>query len=61
VESERRDVLLRDAWKVYMEDRRAKWSERHDVEHERMAEPGGRKAAIGDRMIVAGVLTRASR
>jgi len=56
VESERQDVVLRDAWRVYMEDRRGKWSERHYVEHERMAEPGGRKAAIGKRTIVPGVL-----
>lgn len=48
-ESVRRDVLVSDAWAVYIAERRSKWSARHLADHEALTHVGGekRKRAAG--------------
>jgi len=38
----RKDATLGDAWKVYMAARKGKWSERHYLDHARLADRGDR-------------------
>lgn len=58
VEREWRDALLRDAWGIYIEDRHAKRSQRHYLDHQRMAEAGGLQGSDWQAHDFAGVLAR---
>lgn len=55
-ELSRQDVIVGEAWKVYLSARKAKWSDRHFQDHERLADPGGRAVKKGNGQIVAGPL-----
>lgn len=55
-ESLRQDLLFGEAWGQYLLDRKDKWSDRHLQDHMRLAEPGGRVALKGKRLIVPGPL-----
>ena len=55
-EAKRQYVTLGEAWEVYIRIRRPKWSERHYLDHVRFAEPGGRPALRGKKMISPGPL-----
>ncbi|MEE9929626.1 integrase family protein [Microvirgula aerodenitrificans] len=52
----RQEVTVREVWKVYLAARKAKWSERHYLDHEHLADPGGRNVKRGKGQIVAGPL-----
>lgn len=52
----RQEVTVGEVWKVYLAARKAKWSARHYLDHERLADPGGRDAKRGKGQIVAGPL-----
>lgn len=56
VELARQDVTVSEAWKEYLSARKAKWSERHYLDHERLADPGGRDVKRGKGQIVPGPL-----
>lgn len=56
VEVLRQDVTVNEAWNVYLEARRPKWSERHYLDHVRLADPGGRDVKRGKGKIIAGPL-----
>jgi integrase len=56
VEARRKDVTVLDAWTVYLEARKPKWSERHYQDHVHLADPGGRDAKSGKAQIVPGPL-----
>lgn len=46
-ESQRAQALVRDAWNIYLEERRASWSERTHYDHLRHTAPGGRQKNKG--------------
>lgn len=52
----RKDITVSDAWADYIEARKSKWSERHNQDHERLTEAGGRDTKRGKGKIVAGPL-----
>lgn len=52
----RQDVTVGEAWTLYVEARRTKWSERHYLDHLRIADAGGREVKRGKGVIVAGPL-----
>jgi len=52
----RQDVTVMEAWGVYLEARKSKWSERHYQDHLRLADLGGRDVKRGKGKIVAGPL-----
>jgi len=47
LEAERRDLTVAELWPIYIEARRHKWSERHLLDHENIAELGGRPVIRG--------------
>lgn len=55
-EERRQDLLVQEAWQQYLSSRRSRWSERHYLDHVRLAEPGGQLAKKGGKRIVAGPL-----
>lgn len=56
-ESERQDAIVSDAWAVYIEARRPKWSERHYTDHIDLSKAGGEKTKNGKDEIKAGPLS----
>jgi len=52
----RQDVVVQEAWDIYLAVRKTQWSERHHQDHIRLAEMGGRPAKIGNKEIAAGPL-----
>lgn len=52
----RRDTTIGDAWSVYIEARKPRWSERHLFDHEDIAKAGGEKVKRGKGTIKAGPL-----
>lgn len=44
---QRKGVTLTDVWPIYIEDRKPKWSDRHLLDHIRIAHPGGKKLKRG--------------
>lgn len=52
----RKDVTVTEAWKVYLAARKSKWSARHYLDHERLAQTGGREVKRGQGRLVAGPL-----
>ncbi|CAG9163838.1 tyrosine-type recombinase/integrase [Cupriavidus pinatubonensis] len=56
IAAQRKNVSVADAWSVYLAARRSKWSERHYLDHVRLAEAGGREAKRGKKHIIAGPL-----
>ncbi|WP_081077356.1 tyrosine-type recombinase/integrase [Burkholderia pseudomultivorans] len=55
-EGRRQDLLVSEAWQRYLGARKEKWSDRHYLDHVRLAELGGRAAKRGGGQIVAGPL-----
>lgn len=49
------DVTLDEVWKVYLEERRPHWGERHYADHLKMAKPGGEIAKRGVKAVKQGV------
>jgi hypothetical protein len=47
-EARRRDATVGEAWDVYLEARRSRWSERHYQDHLQHADKGGRPRKRGD-------------
>lgn len=52
----RQDVTVGEAWGCYIEARKPKWSERHYLDHLRIADAGGREVKRGKGVVVAGPL-----
>lgn len=52
----RADLRAAEAWTSYVKDRKRFWGARHTADHERMADPGGRKVKRGEGVLVPGVL-----
>lgn len=50
------ETTLRDVWPAYIEAHKAHWGARHLLDHQRLADPGGRKALRGDRKTDPGAL-----
>lgn len=48
-ESQRMEALALDAWNVYIEARKSKWSANHLADHENVAKEGGQKRTRGRR------------
>lgn len=46
-ESQRMEALALDAWNVYIEARKSKWSANHLADHENVAKEGGQKRTRG--------------
>jgi integrase len=46
-ESSRHDLILSDAWSVYLEARKPRWSERHYIDHINITHSGGKKKKLG--------------
>ena len=55
-EALRQDLLVSEAWQRYLNARKGRWSDRHYLDHERLADSGGRPAKKGRAQIVAGPL-----
>lgn len=55
-EAARQDMTVSDAWSVYVEARKHKWSPRHLVDHENAASPGGNVKKRGAGMTEPGPL-----
>ncbi|MFL9932705.1 integrase family protein [Paraburkholderia sp. RL18-103-BIB-C] len=55
-EARRRDATFGEAWEVYVEARKPRWSERHYRDHVQYADEGGRPRKRGDGLTVAGPL-----
>lgn len=55
-EAKRKQLTLGDVWPVYLESRRAKWSERHYQDHVRLAARGGEERKRSDKLTTAGPL-----
>jgi integrase len=55
-ERKRKNITVSEAWKVYIEDRRPNWSERHLTDHEKLAHLGGKTVAGRNRKSDPGVL-----
>jgi integrase len=58
VEAERQEHTLAEAWAVYIEARRGKWSQRHYADHVDIAKAGGEKRKKGKGKIKAGPLAQ---
>lgn len=56
----RESVTLGRAWPTYLEARKAKWSARHLLDHQRIIVPGGKTKKRGQGETVAGVLSSLS-
>ncbi len=56
----RESVTLADAWPVYLEVKKTKWSARHFLDHQRIIAPGGKTKVRGQGETVAGVLSSLS-
>ncbi|MFP6558114.1 integrase arm-type DNA-binding domain-containing protein [Paraburkholderia sp. B3] len=56
VELARRERTLDEAWSVYVEAHRTRWSERHTRDHEKVVHRGGEERKRSDRKTVPGVL-----
>jgi integrase len=50
------ETTVGDVWKEYVAARRDKWGARHLLDHERLADPGGRPALRGNRKTDPGAL-----
>jgi hypothetical protein len=48
-ESQRMEALALDAWNIYIEARKSKWSANHLADHENVAKEGGQKRTRGRR------------
>lgn len=57
-EARRRDATVGEAWDVYLEARRSRWSERHYQDHVQHADKGGRPRKRGDGLTVAGPIAQ---
>lgn len=55
-EAKRKQLTLGDVWPVYLESRKTKWSERHYLDHVRLASRGGVKRKRSDKLTTAGPL-----
>jgi integrase len=55
-EERRKDVTLDEAWKVYIEARRSRWSELHYRDHVTLASPGGEEKKRGKGLTEPGPL-----
>ena len=55
-EARRQTVTVAEAWGLYLEARRPKWSERHMVDHIKLANPGGKPVAGRNRLSEPGAL-----
>lgn len=49
VEAERQDQTVAELWPIYIEARRHKWSARHLLDHQKIADLGGRQVLRGER------------
>lgn len=56
----RESVTLGRAWPTYLEAKKAKWSARHLLDHQRIIAPGGKVKKRGQGETVAGVLSSLS-
>ncbi|WP_081060809.1 tyrosine-type recombinase/integrase [Burkholderia gladioli] len=56
LETNRRNALVSDAWSVYLDAHRSRWSERHYLDHERLAQAGGKPWKRGRGVTVPGPL-----
>jgi integrase len=56
LEARRKDATVREAWFDYLDAHRSKWSERHMLDHERLAQAGGQEKKRGSGVTVAGPL-----
>jgi integrase len=56
VESERRDMLVSEAWQDYIDSRQHKWGARHLADHKAMADAGGRPVLRGNGFTSPGAL-----
>ncbi|OYV29278.1 MAG: preprotein translocase [Thiomonas sp. 20-64-9] len=52
----RQTLVVKEAWDAYLEARKSKWSERHYIDHVRLADAGGRSAKRGVRETIPGPL-----
>jgi integrase len=59
-EAVRQHVTLADAWPVYLEAKKSKWSARHFLDHQRIIASGGKIKVRGQGETVAGVLSSLS-
>jgi integrase len=55
-EADRRDMLLSEVWREYMEARKHKWGARHLADHVAAADPGGRTVLRGKGITKPGAL-----
>lgn len=55
-EARRKDATFADAWAVYLEARKSRWSERHYQDHMQHADEGGSERKRGKGLTVAGPL-----
>lgn len=56
VEARRKDASFSDAWMMYLEAHKTKWSERHYQDHERLSHAGGEEKRRGHGLTVPGPL-----
>ncbi|MFP4891954.1 tyrosine-type recombinase/integrase [Paraburkholderia sp. EG304] len=56
LEARRKDATVSEAWTAYLDAQRSKWSERHMLDHQHLAQAGGEKKRRGDGLTVAGPL-----
>lgn len=58
LEKQRQDLVLEAVWRLYIEDRKEFWGERHRRMHELLAAPGGAKKKRGKGLTKPGPLAR---
>ncbi|WP_321789799.1 integrase family protein [Paraburkholderia sp. J94] len=56
LEARRKDATVCEAWADYLDAHRSKWSERHMLDHEHLAQAGGEEKKRGKGLTVAGPL-----
>lgn len=56
LEARRKDATVHEAWDAYLDAHRSKWSERHMLDHQHLAQAGGQEKKRGKGLTVAGPL-----
>ncbi|MFC5427216.1 tyrosine-type recombinase/integrase [Paraburkholderia denitrificans] len=56
LEARRKDATVSEAWTAYLDAHRSKWSKRHMLDHEHLAQAGGQEKKRGKGLTVAGPL-----
>ncbi|MCP3930568.1 MAG: integrase family protein [Bacteroidetes bacterium] len=56
IEANRKEITVADIWPIYLEERRPHWSERHYLDHTRVAHLGGAPKKHGNKKTVPGAM-----